>query len=420
MKKIVIKLNLLIFLLAFIAGIIYFACAFKTALPNGVTVNGVEVGGLTRERAEEKVRAEIISALKEKQLQINAGGTVYGYTYPEINYTDNLFSLLKTVKKNQSYTAEIKYYLCGAKQIASAICLAESVEVTEPYAEFTASGEPFLYYEGNDGKILDERKLLADINASLNGDFAPVNAAYTRVNRKTSLQTVKQNTKLLASFTTYYDYSNINRSSNIRLAAAKLNGAVLESGQTLSFNAAVGQRVKSRGFLPAKIIENGEFKEGVGGGVCQVSTTLYNAALLSGLTITEYHPHSLAVGYVPPSRDAMVSGSSCDLKITNPHATTVYIRALTGNGSVSFYIYGGGDGAEYSLSSEVTGSIPAAETETDDPEAAREGKDGSTSQSFLVIKRDGYVKKKLLRKDKYLPVKRVVYRGEETETGADN
>ena len=79
----------------------------------------------------------------------------------------------------------------------------------------------------------------------------------------------------------------------------------------------MGARTKARGFLPAKIIENGEFVEGVGGGVCQVSTTLYNCALLAGFNIEEYHPHSLAVSYVPPSRDAMVSGLSCDLKIKN-------------------------------------------------------------------------------------------------------
>lgn len=403
-------------MLALIAGIIILSCAFKTTLPSGVTVNGVDVGGFTRERAALAVRAHTEECLKNKTLEIRAGTTVYKYSYPEISYTDNLYTLLKTVEKGKNYTADIKYYLCAAEQIASAICLAESVSVTEPYAEFKTSGQPFVYYEGNDGRRIDVNKLLNDISQSLNGDFLPVTAAYTRINRKTELQSVKNETKLLGSFTTYYDSSNLNRSSNIRLAAAKINGVKLTSGQTFSFNETVGERVKNRGFLPAKIIENGEFKEGVGGGVCQVSTTLYNAALLSGLTIAEYHPHSLAVGYVPPSRDAMVSGTFCDLKITNSHDKPVYIRALTQKGSVTFYVYGGGDGAEYSLSSEVTGSIATTEEFTDNPEAAREGKDGSTSQSFLIVKRGGYVKKTLLRKDKYQPVKRVVYREEEEIT----
>ena len=191
----------------------------------------------------------------------------------------------------------------------------------------------------------------------------------------------------------------------------------MESGKTLSFNNIVGARVKERGFLPAKIIEKGEFVEGVGGGVCQVSTTLYNAALLSGLEIEEYHPHSLAVSYVPPSRDAMVSGTYFDLKISNPYPTPVYIRASVTGGSVAFSIYGYDDGTAYSLSSEVTGAIPAPEESCASPEEARAGKDGLTSESYLTVTRGSYVKTVLLRKDKYAPVKRVVYSDHTHEEG---
>ncbi|MDE5729476.1 MAG: VanW family protein, partial [Clostridia bacterium] len=164
-------------------------------------------------------------------------------------------------------------------------------------------------------------------------------------------------------------------------------------------------------FLPAKIIETGEFTEGVGGGVCQVSTTLYKAAVLSGMKVVEYHPHSLAVGYVPPSRDAMVSGKAFDLKIKNPAKTPVYIRATTLNGSVNFTFYGADDGAEYSIKSSVTGSIPAPEEITEERDKARDGRDGITSEGYLEITRDGYTKRTLLRKDKYLPVKKIIYGG---------
>ena len=404
-------------MLAFSAGIICLSCAFTVdvRVPRQVTVNGVEVGGLSRREALKKVRRGIESELKEKSLEIRGGKTVYRFSYPEINYKDDLYEVVKNARKGGAYTAQISYYLCGLSEIAPHICLNESIFVVEPYCTFSAYGKPFTYYEGRDGKAVDKVKLVRDIQNSLKGGFEPVNLSFYEVKRQKSLQEVKLNTQLLTSFTTYFDGTNLNRASNIRLAAAKLNGTVLESGKTLSFNDIVGARVKERGFLPAKIIENGEFVEGVGGGVCQVSTTLYNAALLSGLKIAEYHPHSLAVGYVPPSRDAMVSGKTCDLKIENTAETPIYIRANSQNGSVTFQIYGAFDGAEYSLNSTVTGTIPAEEEFTDDPQKARVGKDGTFSEGFLTVTRDGFSKTVRLRKDKYLPVKKVTYEGENCE-----
>ncbi|MBD5583863.1 MAG: VanW family protein [Clostridia bacterium] len=409
----ILKFNRAIILLAVTAGIIFCFCAFTVTVPKGVEINGIDVGGLTRQEASLLVRKSIEEELKGKQLKIVAKDRVYTFSFPEIYYKDNVYTLIKNAKKGDKLTAGISYYLCGLNSIAPHICLNESTSVIEPYAEFFKISTPFSYREGRDGEVADEKKLIEDVKNSLSGGFEPVKLHYTSVKRQKTLQNVKEETKLLATFTTYFDDSNINRTSNIRLASNMLNGTVLESGKTLSFNDIVGARVKERGFLPAKIIENGEFTEGVGGGVCQVSTTLYNTALLCGLEIEEYHPHSLAVGYVPPSRDAMVSGTACDLKIKNPFAMPVYVRAKTVNGSVTFSIYGLGDGAEYSISSNSTGTLPAPEEVTSDPEKARAGKDGLLSESYVTVKRGSYTKTYLLRKDKYKPVKKVVYEGAE-------
>ncbi|MBD5632319.1 MAG: VanW family protein [Clostridia bacterium] len=419
-KKIIKKLNCLVYMLALTASVIIFQCGFfaPKKLPQGVVVNGTEVGGLTISKAAETLRGNIESELKTKSLKIVADGYVYKFCYPEIYYTDNIYSVLKYAQKNQSYTAEISYYLCGLDEIATGICLSFAKNAVEPYAEFSKFQQPFKYFEGSDGKEVDRAKLIDDVNKSLCGNFEDVKLKFNSIKRQKTLDEVKKKTRLLQSFTTYFDGTNINRSSNIRLAAAKLNGTVIEAGKTLSFNDIVGARVKERGFLPAKIIENGEFTEGVGGGVCQVSTTLYNAAILSGLEIKEYHPHSLAVGYVAPSRDAMVSGSACDLKITNNRTCPVYIRAHTSNGSVTFDIYGESDGKSYSFISSVTGSVPAPEETTDDPLKARDGKDGILSEGYLEVTQNGYKKTVKLRKDKYQPVKKVIF--ETTEEPAQN
>lgn len=410
-KSIIKKIKILVVMLAFSAGVICFAGAFAYSpkVPKKVTLNGVSVGGMTRAEAARVVRKVTEDYLKDKTLKIVAGSTEYKFAYPEIYYKDDVYSVLKNAQSGKSYKAETRYYLCGMEEIASWICLNESSSAVEPYAKFSSYGVPFEYFEGNDGREPDRAKLIEDTANSLNGGFEDVVLKFKTVNRKTTLESVKQKTRLLSSFTTKFDGGNLNRASNIRLAASKINGCVLTSGKTLSFNNIVGARVKERGFLSAKIIEHGEFTEGVGGGVCQVSTTLYNAALLSGLEIEEYHPHSLAVSYVPPSRDAMVSGKACDLKIKNTGETPVYIRAHTTNGSITFDIYGKSDGAVYSLDSSVTGNIPAEEETTDDPAKERAGKDGVLSEGYLKITRGGTTKSVRIRKDKYLPVKKRVY-----------
>ncbi|MDE7440119.1 MAG: VanW family protein, partial [Clostridia bacterium] len=190
----------------------------------------------------------------------------------------------------------------------------------------------------------------------------------------------KFNVRLLSSFTTYFDGKNEARSDNIRLAASLINGSVLKNGDIFSFNQTVGQRTPERGFQRAKIIENGEFVEGTGGGVCQVSTTLYNAALLAGCRVREYHPHSLSVSYVPPSRDAMVSGTFFDLKFQNVTGSTLYITSKSGENFVNFKVYGRDFGVRYGLRSCVTGAIEAPEEFTDDIALVRDGRNGTVSE----------------------------------------
>lgn len=405
-------------MLALTAGILFFCglfCGFTALLPKNIKVNGIEVGGLTRQQAAGIIRQKFEEELKQKQLKICTKSGEYIFGYPEINYKDDLKTLLKSVKKGGNYTANYECYLCGLNEIAPDICRNESIFTVEPYAVFNREGAPFTYYAGNDGIIANEAQLKEDIKNSLNGSFENVTLKYTHVKRTKTIEDVKKDTSLLSAYTTYFDGENLTRTSNIRLAASSLNGSVLDGGRVLSFNGTVGERVKERGYLPAKIIVDGEFVEGVGGGVCQVSTTLYNAALLAGLNITEYHPHSLAVGYVPPSRDAMVSGSSCDLKIENPSRTPVYIRAQTGKNFVSFKIYGASTGTVYELSSEVTGSIPATQESTKQRDKARAGKDGILSNGYLTVKKGNETKITLIRRDRYSPQNAFIYDGEDGE-----
>ena len=134
---------------------------------------------------------------------------------------------------------------------------------------------------------------------------------------------------LLSSCTTYFSEESVGRAHNIRLAAERISGIVLSPRESFSFNAAVGERTKENGFSEAPVIERGEYVLGTGGGVCQVSGTLFHAALEGGLRVLESHPHSLPVSYLPPSLDAMVSKWS-DLKLLNARTSPVTIEAFCG------------------------------------------------------------------------------------------
>lgn len=210
----------------------------------------------------------------------------------------------------------------------------------------------------------------------------------------------------LASYTTYFSQNDGGRCENIRLAAASLDGIALQPYGELSFNGAVGPRTAKNGYKTAKIIVQGEFVDGVGGGVCQVSTTLYNAALLSGLTVLESHPHSLRVGYVPPSRDAMVSSRN-DLRLYNPRSETVYLSAKVEGGSVRVSFYGKPTEFRYEIESRTLAEIPPPEVpETDGKsvEYLRPPVSGLKSEAYLkTYQRGVLISVKRLRTDTYAP-----------------
>lgn len=296
---------------------------FFSALPKNCHINGIDVGGLPREKAKRLVRSEIASYVTPLKVATPCGE--YVFSYPEIDFYDDLDKILPSAKKNTSYECNVTYYLKGEDSVIEEMIASSDREKTEPYVEFDGH---FTYHEGRNGIKCDEEALRRDISASLNGGFYPVTLGYSELYPETSLSYLKSGTLLLSSFTTYFDSSNESRAHNISLAASSINGCVLKGGESFSFNSVVGRRSEERGYKPAKIIIDGEFVYGTGGGVCQVSTTLYNAALLSGMKIVCARSHSLPVSYVEPSFDAMVSSSS-DMSFKNPYSFPVYIACET-------------------------------------------------------------------------------------------
>ncbi len=232
-------------------------------------------------------------------------------------------------------------------------------------------------------------------------------------------------TNLRARYSTDFSSSAADRKHNISLALSKLNGYVLGGGETLSFNKIVGRRTAKNGFKEAKIIKGGKYVPGLGGGVCQASTTLYNAALLSDLQITAVNRHSLKSSYELPSFDAMVNSGSSDLKIFNQGDRPVFIKAYDDGARAYVEIYGTKLPYKIKRKSEVTftGDTPGYDEMVDNKlehfEADTEpGTRKIISYSHPEVRSNGYLlyydmygrllETKLIRKDVYNSVKGVI------------
>lgn len=154
---------------------------------------------------------------------------------------------------------------------------------------------------------------------------------------------------LLSTFTTKYGTGDVNRNINIALAAKSINSVVLMPGETFSYNDLIGECSTKTGYKAATIYMNGELSTGIGGGICQVSTTLYNTVLRANLEIVERRNHSLGVTYVPSGQDAMVSIGTQDFKFKNNREYPIKVVAYVGTGSVTCQIYGLKQDTEYEV-----------------------------------------------------------------------
>jgi vancomycin resistance protein YoaR len=167
-------------------------------------------------------------------------------------------------------------------------------------------------------------------------------------------------TKRVAGYETIYG-GDANRIHNVQLVARLIDGALVAPGKTFSFNATTGERTASKGFLEAPVIVNGELQTGLGGGVCQVSTTVFNAAFEAGLPITDRTNHALYISHYPQGRDATVNYPDVDLKFVNDTPHWLLLRTFVGSSSLVVNLYGTPTGRKVDSTTgplTVTGPMP--------------------------------------------------------------
>lgn len=225
---------------------------------------------------------------------------------------------------------------------------------------------------------------------------------------------------LLATYTTNYSSSGSNRSNNIAVATAKINGTVLMPGETFSYNGKLGNRTTSAGYREAAGYANGKVVPSIGGGVCQVSSTLYNAVLRANLKVVYRVSHMFDVGYVPIGTDATVAWPSPDFKFENNRNYPIKISATTSGKNVTIRIFGvkQADDVDIEIKSYKTGTIPFQTTYTTDSslpkgtsKVVQGGSNGATSITYKISKKNGQVVgKEVVSTDRYSPHNKVIAR----------
>lgn len=335
--------------------------SWAQTLPEGVYVGDQSLGGLTEEEAQAKVQ-EYVDGLAGQTITLDVDGTEIETTAGELGFHWVNTDAVQAVSDRFQYGSLVQQYMAQAdvKQAPVEVELQTQVDdnlvtafVNDRCQELTAAPQDATIVRENGafqitpsvtGRIVDIGATEEALNQAMTAEnlenpleITAVVAAQEPAVRTEDLETIQD---VLGTFTTDFSSSGSARSTNLAVGAAKINGRVVMPGQTLSGYECLQPFTKENGYKSAAAYENGQVVDSIGGGVCQIATTLYNTALQAELEITQRQNHSMIVTYVQPSMDAAIAGTYKDIKITNNYSTPIYVEGYTQNKKLTFTIYG--------------------------------------------------------------------------------
>ncbi|MBU5337160.1 VanW family protein [Intestinibacter bartlettii] len=355
-KRNVIILIIAAIIIAFVWGLNHLTSKhlYNGKIGKNIYIEDVDVSNLTKQEALDTVNAKYpVKNLKlsynNKEYTINAKDVDLSYNTKELvddaynltrdkSYLSNIMTYISTKFGGHDYIIKASYDEDKLdKQIGQV-----SKQINKHYVDATLSvSSGITIKESQTGlKCDDEANKKAIKKAYKEKDYNTIALKVDVTQPKVKTEDLQSIDTVLGSFATTFNGSQYGRNYNIALALSRCDGTVVMPGETFSYNDATGPRVVSNGFKYASVIVAGDYQDAPGGGVCQGSTTLFNAVLLSGLEITQVRNHSRTANYVPRGRDAMVNDGDSDFKFTNNFDHPVYIAAYAGGGSASAQIYG--------------------------------------------------------------------------------
>ena len=273
-------------------------------------------------------------------------------------------------------------------------------------------------------KLLND-KLEASMLSKINGDITPqevvVEAPEEEVVASITSEKLKTIDTKLSTFTTNFGSSDYSRSTNIQIATSSINNKIVMPGQSFSFNDTVGQRTAARGYKMAPVIVGTKVNSDFGGGICQVSTTLYNAIMRANIPSTERTHHTLPSHYIGPALDATVDWGNLDYKFTNTLSYPVYIQAYIENKNIYFAVYSNFSlsNKKYDFVNEIYARIEPGVKYIDDPnllegETVQEQSpsQGIKARAYINTYENGQIiEHKQVSDDFYKPVDEIIRRG---------
>ena len=358
---------LVIFLmLLLIAAYIY--AAYQTVKParglicNGVFVETVNVGGMSEDEARTAV-AQYRDEYLQRTVEVDVNGKTVSATLEQLGYNcevgDVIAKAMQVGKDGNPFTNYAKIreiattplvyklkYDAKEKKIRTFVnkkCKKKCAKAKN--AKVKRENGTFVYTDAKEGSTIDVNSTAAQIKKAVeqakSGDTIRVKADVTIQEPTVTKDLASRCKDKIGSFQTNFNAGNVSRSKNLSNAARLINDHVIYPGETFSVHDTISPLTEENGYYAAPSYSNGEVVDSIGGGVCQVSTTLYNAVLKAELEVVERSPHSMVVSYVKPSMDAAIAGDTKDFVFENNYDTPIYIFGeIDDNNQLCFAIYG--------------------------------------------------------------------------------
>lgn len=328
---------------------------------NGIYMGSINAAGKTLDQVKSEVE-EYVSQLQDKTITLTVFDNKVEVTGAELGIScgnldvltealeygtkGNIIERYKALKdlENQpvEYNIDLKVDEDALKNVVVEKCEVFNQDAVDATLEKTSSG--FTVHEGQDGIVVNEEETIKKLEEFVTKEWDGENTQFevsVKVEKpRGDAEQLAKVKDVLGSFTTDFSSSGSSRSTNVTNGTNLVNGTLLYPGDSFSMYEKVSPFTEENGYYMAGSYLNGQVVESFGGGICQVSTTLYNAVLRAELQVDERFNHSMIVTYVDPSADAAIAGTSKDLKFTNNTDYPIYIEGYTANKKVSFNIYG--------------------------------------------------------------------------------
>ncbi len=360
----------------------------KSGYYTGIVVDGYSLSGVSRERALEHWRDNIESPFENREITLSYAGKTWTKTAKELGYQSNYEEVLDAAwTVGRTGTLEERYRSISQLSAVSQKFniertmfderllkkwtdeIASSLSTSSTNAKitgFNVNTKAFTLSSASAGTTVDKDALYKHALSTLQNGGGSVEVNVVSINPEVTEKDFTSKFGMITSAVTNASSSNANRLTNLKLSCAAINGYCVEPGATFSFNEVVGQRTTKRGYKKATVYQSGEIAEDIGGGVCQVSTTLWNAAMKANCEIVEWHEHSRPVAYVDKGKDATVNWGTQDMKFKNTSSYPMYLIAyVTENKRVYCEIYGElfPDGKYITIEAKTTQRIDPPEPE---------------------------------------------------------